>query len=287
MFFPSDKFNLSGFLNSFSRQIYQEPAGELMNICLAHWHGMLLQIVSGTNDLTVRLKRGFGVFNLASHIGAISAGKPGDCRGCQLRDIFNCSFAFNGSIAFMLLMLPDICRDCWIRPFTSFFVRMCESRKEIRRKDMILCMTVAAVTAEKTGQGDLAFVLPEWNKQLAEFQLEPGRVRRTMRAVIPLFYLLTGSPARAHASLDIDFYSLNRPFFAHEYFRCFVLQGSLHNPGNWHNRFEKEIFDALAIGYLYGKTDRLRDFLLHNFLDQETLSFGIRLLKMQEALFHR
>lgn len=285
IFFPSDKFNLSGFLNSFSRQIYQEPAGELMNLCLAHWHGMMRQIVSGTNDLTVRLKS--GLFNLASHIGAISALKNSDCRGCMLKDTLNGNFAFNGYVAFMLLMLPDVCRDCWIRPFTSFFARMCESRREIRRKDMILCMMLAAVTAEKTGQKDLAFVLREWNDQLSEFHLEPGRVRRTMRAVIPLFYLLTGSLEKAYKSLDIDFYSLNRPFFAHEYFRCFVLRGSPQNLGNWHSRFEKEIFDALAIGYLYEQTDRLRDFLLHNYLDHETLSFGIRLLKMQTAIFHR
>ncbi len=284
LFARSQSLNFIGVLNSFSRHIYQEPAGELMNLCLAHWFGYMRAKINEVSQLP-DLKR--GKFALAYHIGVVSGCATIDCQKCDLGNFFRGDFALTGQLAFLLLLLPESCRECWLKAFSDRFLLLQKSDREIRKKDYVFCRTVAAVLAAKTGLQTFASAAEDWQKTLLEYRISPWQVRRTEQVMVPLFYLLTGQREDSLAGLEGIFHAPNRPFFVFEYLRCFILGESLLEPGNWHDVFEREIFSAIAVGYLATTSkELLRDYLLHSVADRTSFLFGLERLE-GFAQFHR
>lgn len=262
-------FNLTSLLNIFSKRIYLEPAGEFMVFCLAHFYGYFRPARK------VSLLRRFGLSQL---IGAIQGGSITEREnsfGILTAGIRNFR---PGTEMLLLLFLPEDCILGLKGFLNEIILKKALNQDEKRQKNLSVMKFMAAVLYEKHGFSECKEIWNDWQEQLVKFNQSPALVRKTIQALIPVFYLMTDQEELGRHALNSQFNCLNRPQFLFEYVRCFILKRSFFVSSGWNMKFEHEVFASLVLFFLSRNSIfEMQQYLLREVEDFDNAQFALEL----------
>jgi hypothetical protein len=274
LFENNPDFNLVSTLNFFSRRIYLEPAGEFMTYCLAHWYGTLLP------EKRLDLTRRFGLSLLA---GAIQTGDPlVKQKGLALLTS-GVEKLRAGPEMLLLAFLPEDCLHALRSFFQTMILNKFGKDEERRQKTFSVMQFIAAVLYENHGFSEYKEIWKVWCDNMAKFDKSPLLVRRTIQALMPVYYLITGHEEPGRNGLNAQFNCLNRPQFLFEYIRCFILKGSVFDSSGWNMKFEQEIFSSMVLYQL--SRESIFEMQQYLFREVQDLQNAKLALDLQKASF--
>lgn len=268
-------FNWRRVLNSFAESVNLEPSGELMLYCPAHYAGYFTGLNSKKPALidSSMLPLSGQRFSLAFFSGfALAFADETDQTAISKKNCFvKCNFKLvecrDGFESLFYFLLPQSCQQCMKSQFRDFLVL---KRSYKRSQQESIKKNEAAVMMQKALYNNLICsedFVPErkfWEQKISACCANPGKIRKSLQALLPVYLTLTGDHQKAESLLGIYQNHLNHAAFICEYIKTFYLNFSPLRPINWTTSIEQQTYNSLVIGWLKKHNDkRLNQFLIH------------------------
>lgn len=263
------ELNFFGLLRQFSRNNYRTPATELREACLAFWAGSVSSHYTVTVEQTLQSKayKHAGNLRLPFLTGWLqqkySNTKVLPCSDC--RKLLTTEKLPADSLIWLLL-LPKQCRPCMM-PQLLTRLKSADNSVGIERlrckHDIYLSMLQTLLEPDRENS-QRSF----WLHELAACDREPSQSRRTVQALAPFYYLLTGNGRQAWRHVKRSRHLVNNSEFTLAFLLRFSRFGNLdfrvQPVPELSQSVEKHLLDSITLGYYHLFKTKLFDSYILN-----------------------
>ncbi len=250
------ELNFSGLIRQFTGNSYRTPATELREACLAYWAGAITSHYASTAEAIIKEKsyRHAGNLRLPYLAGWLrqkfQSEKVLPCSAC--RHLLS-PLEFPLESLFWLLFLPSACQPCIRSKLLerySFSVPVTVNEQLRRKHEIFLSLMQTLLEPDgSTPENSL------WLASLADCDKNPAFARRTVQALAPLYYLLSGDRRKACRHVRRGRHLVNNSEFALAFLLRFTRLGKsdyrVQPVPELSLSVEKHLLDSLTLGYYH------------------------------------
>ncbi|NCB39613.1 MAG: hypothetical protein EOM80_12695 [Erysipelotrichia bacterium] len=279
-------FDWAGLLNSFARDNHQSPAAELRLFCMAHWAGIISGSLRSADKIFKNKTDRKHRFMMAHIAGILDSDCMNVCEGidprreCVVAKIYDFTNTRDFLELFCYFLLPNNCQNC----LRDDFIKMLnaddsEKKNESFMKRRAAKMMLAGLFEKKEASGYKIPLAIEWQQHLVNFSLNPNQTRRTIHALIPVYWQLLGKTIEADAALQKTRHQVNDSQFTVAYLGTFLNKLDVFRPIAWSQSMDEQIYNSLCLGYFSIKNPAtLPGIITHNLEDMPNLREAFELL---------